>query len=87
MPLDNKKETHIYDAKRIFIGWQTTEQPCNQWPRLYCFIGERIEVIEQLPDYIAKCDVPGGQGRHYGDNTNCLEFILSPLSSQTLLVD
>ena len=26
--------------------------------------------MEKLPDYVTKCDVPGYQEKHYGDNNN-----------------
>ena len=29
-------------------------------------------MVEKLSDYIAKCHVPGTQGKHYGDNNNCM---------------
>ena len=33
-------------------------------------------MIEQLPDYNAKCNVPGSQGKHYGDNSKCTDGYL-----------
>ena len=40
-------------------------------------------MIEQLPDYIAKCDVPGSQGRHYGGNNNCMDGCLALVEHTT----
>ena len=34
-------------------------------------------MIQQLSDYIAKCDVPGSQGKQYGDNNNCMDGSLA----------
>ena len=25
-----------------------------------------------MPEYVAKCDMLGSQGRHYGDHNNCM---------------
>ena len=40
-------------------------------------------MIEQLPDYITKCDVPGSQGKHYRDNNNCTDGCLALVKHAT----
>ena len=40
-------------------------------------------MIEQLLDYISKCEVPGSQGKHYGDNNKCTDGCLALVEQVT----
>ena len=40
-------------------------------------------MIEQLTDYIVKCDVPCSQGKHYGNNNNCTDGCLALVEHAT----